>query len=207
MFLTAIIDPSTFPGFEPVTSGFRLHWLDTRTLHGELTKQVDGLRVAGPTVASGISLQDSIAEAGSADYADAAAAAHPDDSGAAPGSGINTASDDSSDFVIIADDGGFRSTVMTPSTFSLADNNLSSPHVPSKVTRGCLTMVLPPEDRSKISDILYFVHPNGSIVFWSVSYLDTVRLARTPSLPSWLSRRAHSHLSRVIALRALASGQ
>eukprot|EP00037_Helgoeca_nana_P026163 m.293902 g.293902 ORF g.293902 m.293902 type:complete len:358 (-) comp27149_c1_seq1:516-1589(-) len=178
LFLTAIIDPEGFPGFEPVNSGFRLHWLDCRTLMAGLDEQVQGLRVAGPGVTSTISLHnprhsgdDDTASVGTGGGRSTTTTPAGTPKMNRVGSECSNGTEDS-DFVMIADDGGFRSAVMTRTAFSLEDNNLASPHVPSKVTRACLTEAVPSHE-SSAPDILYFVHPNGSIVFWSISFLDT----------------------------------
>eukprot|EP00038_Savillea_parva_P002312 m.113177 g.113177 ORF g.113177 m.113177 type:complete len:2381 (+) comp10795_c0_seq1:217-7359(+) len=185
MYLTAIIDPDSFPGFEPVTSGFRLHWLDCRSLRGELNTQVNGLRIAGggaqdvslfgeaprPVSVDVVVSGDDDREEGASKSVGAGAGGGGDEKDVLTAPGMT---DTGAEFVLISGDGGFRNSMLTPTQLTFTDNNLASPHVPSKVTRACLTTVVPKEDRSNVSDILYFVHPNGSLVFWSVSYLDTV---------------------------------
>jgi len=175
LFLTAIIDPSSFPGFEPVASGFRLHWLDCRSLRGDLAAQVAGLSTGGASGANCVTLQDTVPEppASASEATETRSRSGTrGEATAAPARSSRVL--DTSDFVVIADDGGFRSSIMTPAPFSFSESSLASPHVPSKVTRACLTMAVPPAEETEVLDILYFVHPNGSLVFWSISYLDTV---------------------------------
>ena len=59
-------------------------------------------------------------------------------------------------------------------TVATAKHAWHANQVPTKVTRSCITAVLQPTSRLDVSDVLYFVHPNGSLVFWSISFLDSV---------------------------------
>eukprot|EP00041_Stephanoeca_diplocostata_P042119 m.10271 g.10271 ORF g.10271 m.10271 type:complete len:2710 (-) comp7311_c0_seq1:154-8283(-) len=192
-YIATSIDPETYTGMDTLYSSgtppdtrppFVLHWLDTHDLLHTIMDGTDKCRPGAggdsghyshlSTLATAlITPVDATALSGDAD------GSTPRGNSDAAGRTEEEADDEDDDdgFVLVPETVS-KTTAQQPAAqpvkFSYASAAMTTPHAPTVFSREHAAATHRPFESSGTTwaDVLYFVHPNGSLVFWSISFLD-----------------------------------
>ena len=169
-YLATVIDPMSYTGLESIMGSFTLHWLNAKDLRHEVITKTDRLKTSAPDGPWADSLQPTPKPWKPADSDEESDSEEPDQQ-------QSTASGAEDDFVFISDPQVQRSSPSRFANFTGSGdgmNSLSTCHTHTPYKRGHMAGIQKPflDADDSWPDVLFLVHKDGSLIFWSVSHLD-----------------------------------